>query len=138
MISYKNILAIVLFLPVMAIGQDILPKEISAYTFNNLKFEIINVDTVVTHHVSGEYNSPNFKQIDSTKICADIILIDLPYKIDLGQLKKKVETIMKDNKINQSYVFRDKESSILFRFSSSFADQVLRDRNGYLGQFNME
>ncbi len=138
MLSYKKIFAIVLFLPVTAFGQNILPQDTFSYTFNNLKFEIINIDTVVTHHVSREHNIPNFKQMDSTKIWADIILNDLPYIIDLVELKIKVEAIMKDNKIDKAFVFRDKNSSILFRFSSSFAAQKLIERNGYLGQFNIE
>lgn len=127
MMKYKHRLAFILFLPLTGIAQDMLEK-----------FELINTDTIVTHHVSGEYNSPNFIRIDSTQIWADIILEHTPDTIDFVQLKTKVETIMKANHINKAFVFRDKESSQLFRFSSLYAAQLLQERKGYLGEFNLK
>ena len=125
-------------LPIAAVGQVPSCKDSSITTSNysNLKFEIIKIDTVVTHCVSGEYNSRNFKRWDSTTIWANIILMDLPVKVDLASLKMKVKAIMKDRRINKAFVFRDAFSSGLFKLSSSYAAQLLKERDGYLGQFN--
>lgn len=136
--NYKSILAIVLFLPILGTAQDLLQEDTVSKPFNQLNFEIINIDTVVTHYSSGEYNNQDYKKIDSTKIWAYIILNDAPKVIDSIQLKIKVEAIMKENKINKANLFRDEDSIMLFKISSLYAANLLKERDGYLGQFNIE
>lgn len=136
--KYKNILAIILFIPIVGTAQNTWPRDTIPNAFNHLNFKIINIDTVVTHYSSGEYNSPDYKKTDSTKIWADIILNDAPKIIDPIQLKIKVEAIMKENKINKAFLFRDENSILLFRMSSLHAANLLKERDGYLGQFNVE
>ncbi len=138
----RHFLYIVLFIllqPMVSLGQSVnIDSAQTVNRYSEIKFEIKNVDTVVTHYVSGKYNTPGYKHWDSTKIWADIILINLPPKVDLSSLKIKVQSIMKDKGINRGYVFRDASSSMLFRMSSLFAAQELKKHNGYLGQYKLD
>jgi hypothetical protein len=136
---FKCIVFIILLHPFITFGQDTNNDSSQVgLKYSDLKYEIINIDTIVTHYINGVYNTPNFKSSDSTKIWADIILINLPIKVDSASLKRKVEGIMKDNGISKASIFRDTYSSMLFRLSSSYAAKKLKERDGYLGQFNID
>lgn len=136
--NYKKIVLIFLFLPLLVVGQKIVNKDSIQDNIINFKFEIINIDTLVTYYTGGEQINPNYKITESTKIWAHIVFIELPNIVDSIQLKRKVETIMKDNKINKAYVFRDEYSSFLFRASSLNAAKLLEERKGYLGEFKTD
>jgi hypothetical protein len=138
MTNLKHIFFIILLHPIVTFGQISKSDSNKIHLhYDDVKYEIINIDTAVSHYVDGKYNKPNFKAWDSTKIWADIILLDLPAKINLPWLKRKVEEIMKDKGINKAFIFRDRYSSMLFRLSSLYAAKKLKEIDGYLGQYNM-
>jgi hypothetical protein len=138
--KHLNSIVIAIFFHATSIFGQGTPKNQNTDLLNykNVKYEIINIDTLVNHYTNGKYNTPDFKMWDSTKIWADIILMGLPKKIDSTSLRQKVLAIMKSKGINKASVFRDRYSSMLARLSSLYAYKKLKERDGYLGVFNLD
>lgn len=130
-LNYNFLLVLFMVFPLANYGQNHVSKD---SIIKHLNYEIINIDTVVTHYVIG-VNPPY--RTDSTSIWADIILKDAPNKMDTIQLKLKIETIMRENHINNAFVFRNEASSYFFRLSSDWAYKQLKAWDGYLGQFKL-
>ena len=105
--------------------------------YNHIKYDIINIDTIVIHFVDGKYNSPDFKRWDSTEVWADIILNNAPAKIDSVILKQQIIAIMKRHGIVKASAFRDEHSSMLARLSSLYAYRKLIEGKGYFGNFTL-
>jgi hypothetical protein len=135
--AIQNCMMFILLFPMMTFAQlpDSKEPDVVAEKNNKSDFRIIKIDTLVTHCVSGEYNTPGFKEWNSITIVADIILPDWPKNVDTANLKRKGLEIMNRNKIDFVCVFRDSFSSGLFSLRSSYAAQLIKERDGYLGQF---
>lgn len=104
--------------------------------YARLSFSVIKIDTLITHCILGKYNTPEFLEWDSATVWGDIIIPDLPAVIDPVSLQSKAQAIMKQYKLDRAYVFRNKFSSGLFRFSSAYAARRIKEMDGYLGTFS--
>lgn len=115
-------------------------KQTSALEEENMisGYDVLHRDTIVLNHFEGVKGDDNYRAWTSQKIQADVIVYNIPLDYDSVKFNSELKKILSAEHLNTAYVFRDATSSLLFKMSFMEAHSMIKSRNGYLGQIEVE
>ncbi len=98
-----------------------------------LEYEIVDRSPRTITCVSGEYNSPDHREWDSTYYFAHIIFPELTNQFNEELLSIRTLEIMKRENIQMAYIWRDKKSLWMLPFSYQSEEMSASYRKSHVG-----